>query len=223
MAEQDNALNGPLPPEALTLEFYTKARNGNKRDYVYDYGKARKCDHPNLVATSLGGNTYRCTECNYFYTIVTAYVEPMHLATVKAAYQLLHFAKEFGVHALQEVLRQPHGQSDGTPHKGVIPDGMTLSDAVMALESINMHTPDRGAAELRQLVERTWPSERELQRRIKALRGSDLPEKQAQAAQLEALLEERRNALTGRKGAESNLGEGRQSPDDVPSLPSAAE
>lgn len=219
MEEQEKAI---VPAEQLTYAFYAKARNGAKRDYVYDFSVARKCPHPNLVATSLGGNTYRCTECNYFYTIVTAYVEPMHLATVKAAYQLLHFAKEFGVHALQEVLRQPHGQSDGTPHKGVIPDGMTLSDAVMALESINVNTPDRGAAELRRLVEAVWPNDTEVKRRIKALRGSDAPGKQEYAESLEGLLKERQNAIAGRDAEGQSL-RGSTGSDNVPSLPEATE
>ncbi len=212
--EKDEKALDHIPPEAMTYRYYVEARNGNKRDYVYDFSVARKCPHPNLVATAIGGNTYRCTECNYFYTIVTAYAEPMHLATVKAAYQLLHFGKEFGVHALQEVLRQPHGQTDGTPQKGVIPDGMTLSDALLALESVNVNTPDRGVAELSALVASVWPSETELKRRIVALRGSDAPGKKEYADKLEGILEAR-NALTGAgempslpEGAEPNLPQG---------------
>ncbi len=208
MVDEEKALDGVLP-QTLTYRYYVKARNGKKRDFIYDFAKARKCPHPNLVATAMGGNTYRCTECNYFYTIVTAYAEPMHLATVKAAYQLLHFSKEFGVEALQEVLRQPHGQSDGTPQKGVLPEGMNFADVLAALESVNVNTPDRGAAELRTLVESTWPSEVEMKRRIEALRGSDAPGKREYADKLEGMLEAR-NALTGSHG-------------EVPSLPEAAE
>lgn len=185
--------------QELTYDFYVKARNGNKRDFIFSWAKARKCSHPNLVITAIGGNTYRCTECNYFYTIVSAYVEPMHLATVKAAYQLLHFGKEFGVAALQEVLRQPHGQSDGTPHKGVIPDNMTLSDTLLALETVNVNSPDKGRAEMAALVEAVWPNEVEVQRRIEALQGSDLPEKQAYAALLETLLEVRHGLEGGKE------------------------
>lgn len=206
--------------ERLSLDYYIQARNGNKRDYIYDFGVARKCPHRHLMATAIGGNTYRCDDCNYFFTIVTAYAEPMHLATVKAAYQLLHFGKEFGVNALQEVLRQPHGQSDGSPQKGVLPEGMTLQDAILSLEQVNVHTPDRGDAEMKAIVESLWPSDREIKRRIKALRGSDLPEKQAQANRLQTLLEERHALEPGRTGPQPQIGGQReQAGGGLPSLP----
>ena len=206
---------GGLP---LTYEFFVKARDGHKRDFVFDYAKARRCPHRQLVGTAIGGNTYRCPDCNYFFTIVTAYVEPFHIATVKAAYQLLHAAKEFGMPALQEMLRQPHGQSDGTPQKGVLPDGMTLTDVIEAMDSINVMTPDRGAAELKALVESTWPNEVEIERRIRALRGSALPAKQLQADSLQQLLEARRALGPGDQRPELESGE-----DGVPALPEAGE
>lgn len=209
-----------LAPSERTYDFFVKARNGRKRDFIFSYGKARTCPHRNLVTTAVGGNTYRCTECNYFYTIVAAYVEPMHLATVKAAYQLLHYAKEFGLPALQETLRQPHGQSDGTPHKGVIPDGMNMGDVLAAMDGINVLGPDRGAAELKALVESVWPSEAEFQRRIEALHGSDLSEKQKYAAELEEK-RDGRNAIVAatRRKARAKFGPSHDT--SVPALPKA--
>ena len=206
--------------EALTYDFWIKARGERKRDFIFSYAEQHKCDHPNLVITALGGNTYRCTKCNLFVTIVTAFAEPMHLATVKAAYQLLHFAKEFGVSALQEVLRQPHGQSDGSPHKGVVPDGMTFINALEALDTVNVNAEDGGAAELKALVETVWPSEREIKRRIKALRGSEAPGKQEQADALEKILEARSALVAGSHHTALGGDEGSRT---LSALPKAAE
>lgn len=208
----------------LTYAYTVKARNGKKRDYIYDFSKARKCPHRHLVATAVGGNTYRCPDCNYFYTIVTAYAEPMHLAVVKAAYQLLHFGKEFGAPALEEVLRQPHGQHEDGPQMGVLPDGMTLVDAVLALEQVNVHSPDRGDAEMRALVEAIWPSTVEIKRRIKALRGSDNPEKQQLAGRLESLLEARHALGPGTAEDRRSLPAGGEPRGNgVPPVPEAAQ
>lgn len=195
----DERLPQHISADPLTHDFYAEAQNGKKRDYIFSVHQMRKCSHRRMVLTMMGGSNYRCLDCNWTFDVVTANAQPMHHLTVKAMYQLLHFAKEFGVAALQEVLRQPHGQDDGSPHKGVIPDGMTITDALRALDSIDVTQPDGGAEQLQAIVDTVWPNEREFERRIKALEGSDAPGKQEYAAYLRERLEERR-ALTAGNG-----------------------
>lgn len=161
--------------QKLSLDYYVKARSGNKRNYIFNVSKALKCSHPELTALSIGEGWYRCRECNFAYYIVAGKAVPLHLLAVGSAYNLLHFAKEFGGNALQEVLRQPHGQFDSTPHKAVLPEGMTFSEAIFALEGIDVNAPDHGKAQLAGLLDSTWVSDRERERKRRELTGQAVP------------------------------------------------
>ena len=156
-----------------TLQFYTEARNGKKRDYIWEYGKSRTCDHPELKVIARGGIVYRCLECNYAFHITGAYQQPLHHEVIQGAFSMLLFAKEFGMNSLGEVLRRPIGQSDKTPHKPVLPEGMSFSDVVYALESVDVTAEDGGKEELTSLFDQLWVSEEERSKRLKALQGID--------------------------------------------------
>jgi hypothetical protein len=166
----------PIPqyrPET-TRDFYIEARNGHKRDYVYDVHRANRCPHPRMVALSIGGNWYRCEDCNYAFDIVAAYAQPLHNLVIGGLLNALHFAKEHGTNALQEVLRTPIGQYDGTPQKPVLPEGMDFEDTVAALEAVNVNAEDGGHAQLSALVDTLWVSDKSRAKRIKELEdGSD--------------------------------------------------
>ena len=71
----DNKIEKQTDP-TNSLQFYTEARNGKKRDYIWDYGKSRTCDHPELKVVARGGIVYRCLECNYAFHITGAYQQP---------------------------------------------------------------------------------------------------------------------------------------------------
>ena len=153
--EQDSTKN---------LDIFIEARDGKKRNYIYDFGKALKCDHPSLKALSIGGTWYRCEKCNYALCIVSAYAQPLHSVVIGGILNALHFAKEFGGASLQEVLRRPIGQYDGTLQKPALPEGMDFSDAVAALEGIDVNAEDGGAAQLQTMLDEVWvaPKQREL-------------------------------------------------------------
>lgn len=144
-----------LVPEN-TLDFYVQARNGKKRDYIYDYGESRTCDHSTMKVIARGGIVYRCMDCNYTFHITGAYQQPYHNEVIMAAFTMLGFAKEFGMNAVGEVLRRPIGQNDGSQHKPVLPEGMSFMDVLDALEEVDVNTLDQGAAELRALIEHVW-------------------------------------------------------------------
>jgi hypothetical protein len=148
-----------------SLDFYVEARSGNKRNYIYDFREANNCTHPDLREMITGGNWYRCVKCNYAFFIQGVTMWPLHWLVTDGIFKALHFAKEFGADALGEVLRRPGGQADGSPHKPVLPEGMSLQDTLQLLEGVNVNSEDGGAAELNQLLEDVWvgPKERALQ------------------------------------------------------------
>ena len=155
-----------------TLQYYLQARNGKKRNYIYNYSKSRTCDHPSMKVVARGGIVYRCEECNYSFHITSAYQQPLHNEVLQAAFTMLGFAKEFGGDSLGEVLRRPIGQADGSPHKPVLPEGMSFTDVLAALEEIDVNSADGGAAQLSGMLESLW------EKRIPALpeskNGSEL-------------------------------------------------
>lgn len=169
-------MEGALEPRKdprLSLDFFVQARNGKKRNYVFDFHKSRTCAHSRLTALSIGGNWYRCEECNYAFDIVAAYQQPLHNLILGGVLNALSFSKEFGAFALQEVLRTPIGQYDKSNHKPALPEGMSFTDAVMALEGVDIHAEDGGKAQLQQVLERFWVSEKERERRAKELGAGD--------------------------------------------------
>jgi hypothetical protein len=152
-----------LVPEQ-TLEYFIERRGGNKRNYIFDYGKSRRCDHPNLRGIARGGIVYRCLDCNYTFHIPGAYQQPMHNEVIMAAFTMLVFSKEFGSDALGEVLRRPIGQHDGTEQKPVLPEGMSFTDVLALLEGIDVNETDGGVAQLYTMLEQVWvnPEQRKL-------------------------------------------------------------
>lgn len=139
-----------------SLDFYVEKRNGKKRNYIFDYGKSRSCSHGTLKEIAKGGNWYRCLDCNYAFFIESATQWPLHFLPIMGAFQLMGFAKEFGMDSLQEVLRRPIGQTDGTAHKPVLPEGMSFMDALAALEDVDVNAEDGGAAQLKALMASLW-------------------------------------------------------------------
>ena len=178
--QQPGALE--LAPQAvqkheLTREFYGKSRAaaGRKRPYIYNFHKARICSHPNLVAMSIGGSAYRCTECNYSFDIVAANMQPLHNRVLGDMFNVLHFAKEFGGFALQEVLRTPIGQYDSSPHKPAIPDGHTIFDALLLLDQVDVTVADGGKGQVAALLEQVWTNDQERLRKRLQLEGKAAP------------------------------------------------
>lgn len=165
-----------------TLDYYVEKRGDNKRNYVFRYKGAQKCDHPRLDIIARGGNEYSCPDCNYTFQIGGVFVQPEHFGVISAAFKIMRFARRFGVDSLQEVWRRPIGQTDGTPHKPVLPEGMSFSDVLNELEAVPADaTPD----ELAQLRDWLWvgPKERQLQ----------LKDEEANKAQATAALEKGRH------------------------------
>ena len=139
-----------------TLEYFIKNRNGNKRNYIFDYGKSRRCDHPNLRVIARGGIVYRCLDCNYAFHIPGAYQQPLHNEVIQSAFNMLVFSKEFGSDALGEVLRRPIGQSDGSEQKPVLPEGMSFTDVMRLLDDIDVNALDGGMATLYKMLDEVW-------------------------------------------------------------------
>lgn len=148
-----------------TLDYFVKARKGNKRNYVFDYGKSRTCDHPELRAVARGGVVYRCLKCNYAFHILGGYQQPLHNEVIQAAFNLLVFSREFGSDSLGEVLRRPIGQHDKSPHKPVLPEGMSFTDVLELLDTVDVTAEDGGVSQMYQLLDEVWvgPKERQLQ------------------------------------------------------------
>ena len=171
----------PFLPEN-TRGYYIERRNTKKRNYIFDYGKSRTCDHPRLQVIARGGIVYRCLDCNYAFHIVGGYQQPLHNEVIQAAFNLLVFSKEFGSDALGEVLRRPIGQHDGSPHKPVLPEGMSFMDVLKLLEGVDVNTEDRGASQVYKLLDEVWvgPKERALEEkrvaRLEAKRQKQLAE-----------------------------------------------
>ena len=139
-----------------TLEYFIERRDGNKRNYIFDYGKSRRCDHPNLRVIARGGIVYRCLDCNYAFHIPGAYQQPLHNEVIQSAFNMLVFSKEFGSDALGEVLRRPIGQADGTEQKPVLPEGMSFTDVMRLLDDIDVNTLDGGMATLYKMLDEVW-------------------------------------------------------------------
>ena len=139
-----------------TLEYFIERRDGNKRNYIFDYGKSRRCDHPNLRVIARGGIVYRCLDCNYAFHIPGAYQQPLHNEVIQSAFNMLVFSKEFGSDALGEVLRRPIGQSDGSEQKPVLPEGMSFTDVMRLLDDIDVNTLDGGMATLYKMLDEVW-------------------------------------------------------------------
>ena len=146
----------PSVEAANSLEYYVQARNGKKRNYIYRYGVSRVCDHSNLSVIARGGIVYRCLDCNYAFHITGAYQQPLHNEVIQGAFTMAYFAKEFGMDSLGEVLRRPIGQMDDSPHKPVLPEGMSFFDVLLALEEVDVTTEDRGKAQLSDLLKQLW-------------------------------------------------------------------
>ena len=170
-----------------TLEYFIERRGGNKRNYIFDYGKSRRCDHPNLRVIARGGIVYRCLDCNYAFHIPGAYQQPLHNEVIQSAFNMLLFSKEFGSDALGEVLRRPIGQSDGADQKPVLPQGMSFVDVMQLFDGIDVNATDGGMAALHEMLDELWvnPAQRQLreeddQRQKRQLAGksdsSDEPE-----------------------------------------------
>ena len=139
-----------------TLEYFIQQRTGNKRNYIFDYGKSRRCDHPNLRVIARGGIVYRCLDCNYAFHIPGAYQQPLHNEVIQSAFNMLVFSKEFGSDALGEVLRRPIGQSDGSEQKPVLPEGMSFTDVMRLLDDIDVNALDGGMATLYKMLDEVW-------------------------------------------------------------------
>jgi hypothetical protein len=188
-----------------TLDYYVERRDGRKRNYIYRWKKAEGCPHPHLVNLAIGGNWYRCTECNYAFDIVSAYVQPLHSLVIGGMLNALHFAKEFGSESFMEVLRRPIGQYDSKAHKPVLPEGMTFWDALKALDQIDVNSEDQGKGQLQQMLEELWVGPKE-----RALRAAD------QATQQKQQLEEGKVQNKALKGAQSDKRKAKASTKAVP-------
>jgi hypothetical protein len=161
--ESPNEIMAQLVPEQ-TLEYFIERRRGNKRNYIFDYGKSRRCDHQNLRVVARGGIVYRCLDCNYAFHIPGAYQQPLHNEVIMAAFTILVFSKEFGSESLGEVLRRPIGQHDSSEQKPVLPEGMSFVDVLALLDGIDVNQEDGGVGQLYKLLEEVWvnPEQRKL-------------------------------------------------------------
>lgn len=186
-------LPATLKPRAeATLDYYVKARGSRKRNYVFDFKKARSCTHPDLHEMVVGSNFYRCMACNYSVFITGSVVWPLHFQAISGVLNLLYLAKEFGPHAVQEMLRRPIGQYDGLPQKPALPEGMTFVDAVKAMGLIDVNTPDGGKGQLAAMLADVWVGPKQ-----KAIAADD------QARQAKQLAEAKKHALSeGRNNGE---------------------
>ena len=178
-----------------TLEYALEARGTNKRNYKFDYGESKNCNHDSLKSLVKGTQLYRCMDCNYVFSFVAAWQQPMHHAFVQGLMISQAFAKEFGYEAALEVAHRDLGQIDGTPQKPALPDGMTLEETWKLFDKVDVTSEDEGKEELRKLYEQMWelPSE-ERKARIAELRSSMYTERKA--------LEEKKRAEL--KGEEVN-------------------
>ena len=163
----------PYQPSTEELDYYIQRRSGRKRDYVYSYGESRTCPHSHLIEIVIGSGDYRCADCNYVFTIVSAKQKPLHHAAIQGIQTALYFAKEHGLDALQEVMRTPLGQYGGRAQKSVLPEGMTFEEAAKALEAINVNEEDGGSSALKELRDNLWVSKKSRVRRLKELEGVD--------------------------------------------------
>ena len=163
-----------------TLEYALEARGTNKRNYKFDYGESKNCNHDSLKSLVKGTQLYRCMDCNYVFSFVAAWQQPMHHAFVQGLMISQAFAKEFGYEAALEVAHRDLGQIDGTPQKPALPDGMTVEDTWKLFDKIDVTAEDEGKEELRELYEQMWelPSE-ERKARIAELHSKKSIERKA--------------------------------------------
>ena len=163
-----------------TLEYALEARGTNKRNYVFNYGKSKNCNHDTLKSYIKGYQRYRCADCHYVFNIVAATQQPMHHLFVESIMNTQAFVKEFGLAAALEVAHRDLGQLDGTPQKPALPDGMTIEDTWELFDKVDVTAEDEGKEELRKLYEQMWelPSE-ERKARIAELRSSMYTERKA--------------------------------------------
>jgi hypothetical protein len=179
-----------------SLDYFVQRRNTKKRNYIFDYGKSRTCDHPEMKIMARGGQWYRCGECNYAFFIQGATQQPLHVVLIESLFNVLNFSKEFGMDSVGEVLRRPIGQQDDTPHKPVLPEGMSFMDVLLALETVDVHTDDGGTRQLRQMLESLWVGPKE--RALAEVRATKLRKKQLESVQHDS---------------PGELGDGRSGPD----------
>jgi hypothetical protein len=179
MTEQQS--NFPVAnPEGQSLQYALEARGPNKRNYVFDYGKSRNCPHDNLRSVIHGTPLYRCQDCNYVFSIVAAYQQPLHHIFTQSLMIAQSVAKEFGYNAAMEMAHRDVGQMDGTAQKPALPDGMTLEDTMLLFDSIDVTTEDGGNEQLTELYKQMWelPSE-ERKARVDAIRAKQYQERKA--------------------------------------------
>jgi len=197
---EDGAMEQFVPQH--TLDFYVEKRNSNKRNYIFDYGESRTCDHPELKIIATGGIVYRCLRCNYAFHITGAYQQPLHNELLLSLWNVLYFSKEFGWDAVQEIVRRPIGQMDGSPHKPVLPEGMSFLQAVAALEEIDVNSGDGGAKQLLDLFDQKWVG-----KETRALYDAD-QQRRLDKAQHKRALVGGDNADADKNGTENSGGEG---------------
>lgn len=174
------------------LDYYVETRGEQKRNYIFDYGKSRVCDHPEMKIIARGGNLYRCTECNYAFQWPGAIQWPLHFTVIQGIQSAIAFAKEFGMAAVQEVLRRPIGTYDGSPHKPVLPEGMSLMDTLALMDEVDVTAEDGGKAQLEEIHQLFFVS----------------PENKAKALVLaEKLKQKQWEAVNGRSPSSQDQGE----------------
>lgn len=127
-------------PEHHPIDFDAtsgRKQREDKREYIFSFSKAKRCDHPTLRIVARGTSLYRCHECNYCYWLPTATMWPLHWRPIIAAMEIMSFVKEFGVGQLEKVYRTPIGQLDGTPHKAILPEGKSFVDVLAELDQVD--------------------------------------------------------------------------------------
>jgi hypothetical protein len=158
-----------------SLDYFIGKRGTNKRDYIFRYKKARSCDHPRLDIIARGGNQYHCPDCNYTFQIGGVFVQPEHFNVIMSMFTIMRFVRLYGTDSLQEVWRRPIGQTDGTPHKPVLPEGMSVDDVFAALDEVDSDASPEEMAALRDFL---WvgPKERKKQLRDQQRQSVQLQE-----------------------------------------------
>ncbi len=164
-------------------------RGKKKRPYIFRYRGAIKCDHPQLHLVARGGNEYHCPDCNYNFQIGGVFVQPEHHGIIQAAFRIMRFVRLYGIDSLQEVWRRPIGQTDGTPHKPVLPEGMSFMDVMEALEETDSEATQEELDALRDFL---WVGPKERKKQLTDLQRRG----------------EEQSAIAGKKEAKRRLKEG---------------
>jgi hypothetical protein len=137
-----------MAPQREPKPLEIKAASEKKRNYIFDFSKALRCPHRTMRLMVVGGNTYRCEDCNYAFEIPGANLRPLHSVVQGAFLQIQHFAKEFGSAAVSEVARLPIGQHEMPYQMPAIPPGMTLAEALKLMDEVDVTELDHGRAQL---------------------------------------------------------------------------